>query len=515
MKTRSLLLWLLLNAGLSAYQDPLLVEPYLQNPAPTAMSVLWISRSPASATLRCWQGDKLVAQRQLGGHQQASALSYSPWESKEFGPNQPGFQREVRLHGLSPATTYRYQVEQDGQIWPGEFRTAPPADAKIRFVAYSDSETEPESHGAKVHWEDPAHPRQPRDYLVDQDTGYRANLAEIVKSRPDFVVIPGDLVETGGEQRDWDEFWSCNRQLSRSIPIVGVLGNHEYYGGPNDGRYEEHASERAVAKFLTYFRSPNNGQPLKREQGRYFAMDYGPITLIAIDGCNGLPHLTDQDSNWHLGSTLRPHGDFHPGSAQYAWLEQQLRQAQKRSRFTFVAFHHCPYSSGLHAFTPGTGEDHDRQSGLPLRVLTPLFMRYGVDALLNGHDEMLERSEVSGTEVRPDGSSRPHTLQVYDVGIGGDGLRGPEIANPRRKFLAHENAPEVWRDGVLVDGGKHYGHLQVEVEPVDGCWQARFTPVYLFPVMNAQHQLERFERRLYPDTVILEEGGPRGRRSPP
>lgn len=502
MKARHCLPFLL-AAGLGADPNPLLVEPYVQNPSQTAMSVLWVSRTPATARILCWQGEKMIARRQLGGFQVAESLRYSPWEEKEFGANQPGYLREVRLTGLASGQVYRYQVEQEGQTWTGEFHTAPARDSKIRFVAYSDSETEPESHGASVNWADPARPGLPRPYLVDQDIGYRANLAEIVQSAPDFVVIPGDLVETGGEQRDWDEFWLCNRGLSRNIPILGVLGNHEYYGGPNDGRYEEHSSERAVAKFLTYFRAPGNGQALKREQGRYFRMDYGPISLIAVDGCNGLPHQSDQDSNWHLSSNLRPHGDFHPGSAQYAWLEQQLREAQKRSHFTFVAFHHCPYSSGLHAFPPGQGQDHDRQSGLPLQALTPLFLRYGVDALLNGHDEMLERSEVTGQEVLPDGRSRPHTLQVYDVGIGGDGLRGPEIANPLRKFLAHEKSPEVWAEGVLQAGGKHYGHLQVDVEQIAGKWQARFTPVYVFPVLDKLHNLQRFERRVYPDLLTL------------
>ncbi|MFN8611935.1 MAG: metallophosphoesterase [Vulcanimicrobiota bacterium] len=501
---RALALLLALSASGSATPDPLLVQPYLQNPSQTAMSVLWVSRGPSSARVTCWHGDTLVARRLVGGHQPATALVYSPWEASEFGNNQPGYQREVRFNGLRAGELYRYEVEQDGQIYPGQFRTAPERDRPIRFVAYSDSETEPESRGARVHWEDPAHPGKARNYLVDQDVGYRANLAEIQRTQPDFVVIPGDLVETGGEQRDWDEFWLCNRQLSRSIPILGVIGNHEYYGGPNDGRYEEHSSERAVAKFLTYFRSPPNDQKLKREQGRYFSMEYGPITLIAIDGCNGLPHQSERDSNWHLSSNLRPGGDFNPGSAQYAWLEQQLRQAQKRSRFTFVCFHHCPYSSGLHAFQPGQREDQDRQSVIPLRVLTPLFMRYGVDALLCGHDEMMERSEVSGQEVAPDGTSHPHKLQVYDVGIGGDGLRGPEIGNPWRKFLAHTDSPEVWRDGRLLEGGKHYGHLQVDVRAVDGRWQATMTPVYLLPIEEGGEW--RFERRLYPDSLILLEG---------
>jgi hypothetical protein len=503
MKAKIALL-LLLTGLATGGEEPLLVQPYLQNPGPTAMSVLWLSRSPATARIACWQGERLISQREVGGHVPAADLGYSPWEAREFGPNEVGYQREVRFTGLTPGQLYRYEVEQDGQRYPGQFRTAPAPNTPIRFVAYSDCETEPESRGTKVHWEDPAHPGRPREYLVDQDSGYRANLAEIARAQPDFVVVPGDLVETGGEQRDWDEFWLCNRQLSRSIPIVGVLGNHEYYGGPNDGRYEEHSSERAVAKFLTYFRSPLNDQKLKREQGRYFRMDYGPVTLIAIDGCNGLPHQSERDSNWHLASNLRPHGDFNPGSQQYIWLEQQLRQAQKSSHFTFVAFHHCPYSSGLHAFQPGLGEDHDRQSVLPLRVLTPMFMRYGVDALLCGHDEMMERSEVVGEEVTPDGTRRPHKLQVYDVGIGGDGLRGPEIANHWRKFLAHSDCPEVWKDGQLVDGGKHYGHLQVDVLPVEGRWQARFTPVYILPLRDGEQW--RFERRLYPDALTLQEG---------
>ena len=59
-------------------------------------------------------------------------------------------------------------------------------------------------------------------------------------------------------------------------------------------------------------------------------MDYGPICLIAIDGCNGLPHKSGSDTNLYLGSQRRPQGDFNPGSLQYQWLEQPLRDAQRR-----------------------------------------------------------------------------------------------------------------------------------------------------------------------------------------
>lgn len=164
-------------------------------------------------------------------------------------------------------------------------------------------------------------------------------------------------------------------------------------------------------------------------------------------------------------------------------------------------FHHCPYSSGPHGKPPGTAKGEDPQSGRPTRVLMPMFLKYGVDLTLCGHDEMYERSEIEGVEVLPDGRRRSHTLQVYDVGMAGDGLRGPEVDNPYAKFLAFRDAPEVWEHGRLVSGGRHYGHLTIKVVPKGKGWTATLTPVYILP-----HKTDSgwsFERREYPDRVVL------------
>ena len=120
---------------------------------------------------------------------------------------------------------------------------------------------------------------------------------------------------------------------------------------------------------------------------------------------------------------------------------------------------------------------------------------------------MYEHSVLSGTEVSPDGLERAHSIHFYDIGIGGDGLRGPVkgVENPYRIFLAHTDAPEVYGpDGVLQDGGKHYGHLEVNVEQnSDGIWQVRIDPVYIFPILQADGRVVDFERRIYKDTVTL------------
>ena len=46
-------------------------------------------------------------------------------------------------------------------------------------------------------------------------------------------------------------------------------------------------------------------------------------------------------------------------------------------------------------------------------------------------------------------------MHFLDVGIGGDGLRGPVavVSNPYRIFVVHTDAPEIYGpDGLLVDG---------------------------------------------------------------
>lgn len=447
------------------------VRPYLQNLTPTSVEVIWFSDGAGAGELRC---DR---RRWKSQPEPMPTLAYPEWEQQTFfegaAPTFP-YRHRLTLTRLKPGRRYPFSVTQGQETFQGHLRTAPEGRTGVRFVAFADSETEPESSGNRVAWPQ-LHGQEKRLYLVDQTVGYQANLQVIKKRRPDFLVIAGDLVESGGEQRDWDEFWlHADRDLAE-IPIIAAPGNHEYYNGPHQGRYQQPYSEQAIARFDSYF-----------PQARYRAHYWGPVCVLVLDLCNGLPHQSDADTNFYLENRR----DFNPGSVQYRWLEQQLKEASRRAAFTFVTFHHCPYSSGVHGLAPGQQRGQDPQSGVPTRALMPLFKKYRVAALLTGHDEMFERSLVDG-------------IHVYDLGIAGDGLRGPKTDNPQRKFLAHLDSPEVWRDGVLQDGGKHYGHLEIEVEPHREGWRAVLTPVYVFPVCDARGQVVRFERRVYPDVVEL------------
>ncbi|MEE4292970.1 MAG: metallophosphoesterase [Xanthomonadales bacterium] len=497
LSTGLVLAFLFMAGGAAPAAAGFRVTPYVQNPHETGVTLMWFSDTEQAGEVRLYRAGEQAPVAYRSAPLFAPEMAYQESEQPKNGTALP-YRHELRLHGLVPGGQYRYTVEQGGETVSGEFRTRPEEPGSFRFIVFADSETEPESVGSPARWPGTGPATAERRYLVDQERGYRENLRVIAERSPDFVAIAGDLVESGGEQRDWDEFWRLTAPLASGTPIYPALGNHEYWAGPNASRrFQEWEAERAVAKYRSYFDLPSNGMGPHHE--RYYSIDWGPLTLVVLDLNNGVPHRSAADTNWY--QRAEGEGGFAPswapGSLQYRWLEKTLQRAQRESAFTFVMFHYSPYSSGPHALPAGDGEDEDPLSGVPLRALSPLFQRHGVDVVLNGHDEMAEHSILPGE----------HEIHFYDVGIGGDGLRGPAAGaeNPYRVFLAHDDAPEVYdENGILVDGGKHYGHLEVNVSPdAAGGWRARFDMVHVFPVMDADGRVVRFERRLYDDSLTL------------
>ncbi|MGE0378472.1 MAG: GEVED domain-containing protein, partial [Planctomycetaceae bacterium] len=495
------------------------VSPYVQNPAQDAMTITWFTQenTPGTLTVSLPGGAQVFNGPSVPVL--APELAYHPAEVPLLpGGVDPGapYKHSIRVGGLNAGTQYDYTVIQGANTYNRHFQTSPADNSSVRFIVYGDSETEPESTGWRTGWVAPSavppgstgRPAGLTTYVVDQTEGYKQNLSLIESRNPDFVGIAGDIVQSGGEQRDWDEFWRHNAgdigNIAATTPILAALGNHENYGGPGGfGSYTDSGVIRARDKFKTYFETPDNGSGVSTFEDRYFRYDYGPITFISLDITNGLPDQSSQDTNFAIGAGPNL-PDFNPGSTQYQWLEAQLADAQANSQFTFVQFHHVPYSVGPHGFPAGTGGNaagFDNQSGVPVRVLTPLFAQYGVDAVFAGHDEMYERSVVNG-------------IQFYDAGIGGDDLRGPSSGpdgstglpstNPFQQFVAHLDAPEVWNGNQLISGGKHYGHMEVDVFiDTDGFWKAELEPVYNFPLMDSAGNITGWERRVYDDVVVL------------
>jgi hypothetical protein len=521
------LILLLVGASLSSAADldaaPFRVRPYLQNPASDAMTVRWFSNVNEAGVLSC-DGRTFTSTPVL-----ARDLDYQMTESADMQHAEPPFLHSVRITGLEPATSYPYAVEQSGETTKAVLTTTPQRGevgrgGGGRLFFYAAAKVQPNSRQSQTAWPaSPSLPGGPRPrwvgdrYLVDETTAYRTNLALIASraaeslraGNPVLCCIVGDLVESGGEQRHWDEFWRHNAgtfgTLASRVPIVAVMGDHDIFGGPpNDDRlrdlggYSGPITLLGSQKFLTYFEHPENGASDERHIGRYHRLDFGPVTLLSLDTTNGGSDDGPDDTNHLLDRQDASHiPDYAPGSEQHTWLKRELEKARERGAVVFVQFHHAPFSAGSHGRVAGRAAGQDPHSGQPLRAFAGLFKEYGVRAVFCGHDEMYEHSFADG-------------VHYFTVGIGGDTLPAAdaERVNDRQIFLPHDHAPERWRGDVLESGGKHYGHVEVDVarrEAGPG-FTVSISPVYLFPMLDPDSPGEvlDWERRIYDDVLAFE-----------
>jgi len=512
------------------------VLPYVQNPTATAMTVSWLSDSAEPGTVSVDGIGSFTSESQL-----AEALTYGTSEidyihgDSNFGETHPdaadgeapaaSYKHSVRITRLAPSTSYSYSVDQPGaDAFASTFRTAPIQGSRetVRFITMSDMETEPESTQKTVRWTasalaiggdklgtDPD--TYTRQYPVDQTTGYKANLVYATERKPDFWVIAGDLVEKGGRQLDWDEFWRHSAgewgTLASTTPIFPALGNHENYWHPDAPGYNAEASMLSYDKWNTYWDLPTNYATDERYEKRFYRVDYGPVTLITLDSSNGNDADPSQDTNLYIDGTESRVPDFNPGSEQWNWAIRELANAQALGQIIFVQFHHTAFGTGVHSLPSGSAgiaNGEDNQSGMPMRVYQDLFERYGVTAVLSGHDELVEYVSING-------------VSYWDVGFAGDGLRGPGYP-PTTDYVpfdllpaeaqethwsAHGDAPEIWNGDQLIDGGKHYGFLEVDVRPSgDYNYEVIMTPRYVFPITDeAGSPTGIFEHRQYNNVV--------------
>ncbi len=99
------------------------VEPYLQNPTETAITVIWFSDTDSPGTLSLKNGgeyaSKPVRADKLAYHEAERAANLVSTQISE-----PWMHR-VRLENLEPGREYIYSVLQGGQSRSGTLHTAP------------------------------------------------------------------------------------------------------------------------------------------------------------------------------------------------------------------------------------------------------------------------------------------------------------------------------------------------------------------------------------------------------
>ena len=336
-------LFLLLSIVQAATLDR---APYLQMASPTGMTVVW--RTDVDSGGRLLVGP--------------ASDSLTPVAEAEIVR-----QHEVRVEGLSPATTYFYAVEVDGTVLNNELSfTTPPlpgSDTPMLAWIVGDSGTNtPIQH-----------------YVRD---AMRAHLHDDL---PDLFLHVGDMAYSSGTDEEFTErFYGPYADELGRVPVWPAMGNHE--GGSAD-------SVTNTGPYYEGYVLPTEGESGGLASGTeaYYSFDWGDVHFIILDS---------------HGSDTTPEGPM------LTWLAQDLELTEQR--WIVASFHHPPYTKGSH--------DSDRERGhIDMREnALPILEAGGVDIVVGGHSHIYERSYLAqGGYETP--STDAGIVDFGDGRIGGDG----------------------------------------------------------------------------------------------
>jgi 3',5'-cyclic AMP phosphodiesterase CpdA len=210
----------------------MLKGPYLQDLAPTSITVMWQldDPRPAKLTVNGPGGERTM---DIGAAKIA----------------------EATIENLKPESRYRYKVEVAGKAWEGEFATAPPTgkDVPFTFIVVGDSRFYAEQH--------------------------RRVVERMSQEVPDFVLGTGDMVDEGAREDQWQTYFDVENKFLRDNVYFPAVGNHDRQG-----------RGRTADTYRAYFSVPQNGN----ETERYYAFTYASTRIIVLDSNIYSFALTDQ-----------------------------------------------------------------------------------------------------------------------------------------------------------------------------------------------------------------------------
>jgi hypothetical protein len=198
------------------------------------------------------------------------------------------------------------------------------------------------------------------------------------KKAPDarFWHFVGDIVNRGENDEEWAEFFDALGWIPRVTPMICLPGNHEYIKKKINGK----EIRKITHLWNPQFTLPENG-PDDLKETVYF-IDYQGVRFVMLNGNEKLEQ-------------------------QAKWLNRIL--AKKPQLWTIVAIHQPFYS---------TAKDRDNPHLRELFI--PIFDKYSVDLVLQGHDHTYGRTFKLRNGIKV-GDSEKGT--VYIVSVSGPKVR--------------------------------------------------------------------------------------------
>ncbi|MNI01695.1 Alkaline phosphatase precursor [compost metagenome] len=243
-------------------------------------------------------------------------------------------------------------------------------------------------------------------------TKWAATLDKAFSTFPEarFIVHNGDLTEDPEDEKAWDHFFGKTKKWLTRIPLMPVTGNHDEVDGQAD-------------RYTSHFTLPDNGA-YGSIPGTMYSFDVGPAHVVVLNTESNL----DEQSKW---------------------LQKDLESTDKP--WKIVAMHRGPY--GGNTYKKAT-------------KWVPIFEKYGVDLVLQGHNHEYSRSYplMNGEKVgNGEGAIPSRTGIVYVV----TNTAGPKFNEKKEEQFYHkvhfQNQKQMFA-GITIDGNT----LTFQAYDVDG-----------------------------------------------
>ncbi|GAB4033313.1 purple acid phosphatase family protein [Spirosoma gilvum] len=266
----------------------------------------------------------------------------------------------VHFTNLKPDTKYTYRVG-DKMHWTEwfQFKTAKDQPAPFSFLYFGDAQNDIRSLWSRA------------------IRGAYSTLPTV-----SLMIHAGDLITTSNADWQWAEWFEAGGWINGMIPTLATPGNHEYFK-------DEQGAYRVSRHWRPSFVLPQNG-PKGLEETAYF-FDYQGVRFISLNSQAAL-----------LDSAVM--------TTQANWLVQVL--SSNPNRWTIVTHHHPIYSTKQ-------GRDNDEWR----ERMEPIYKKYGVDLVLQGHDHTYGRGlnmPLGKSRKHPDGPIYVVSVsgpKMYDIGL--------------------------------------------------------------------------------------------------
>ncbi|KLT65668.1 metallophosphoesterase family protein [Pedobacter sp. BMA] len=337
---------------------------------PDRIILTW-SGDPATTQSVTWRTDSTVKTSFAQILAENSSPKLEKPASKEYTANgtvlkgkeyEAANYHSVTFDQLQPDQVYTYRVG-DGQNWSEwfQFKTGPAKVQPFSFIYLGDAQNDIRSKWSRV---------------------IRKAFATHGDAR--FIVHAGDLINRSNNDNEWGEWHFGGGFINGMIPSIPSSGNHEYFR-------DEQKALTLDPHWQAQYTLPQNGPEGLKESVYY--TDYSNVRIISLNS-----QMIVLDSN--------------SMKIQAKWLEEVLKNNPQK--WTMITYHHPIYS---------TAKGRDNKEFREL--FKPLFDKYHVDLLLQGHDHTYSRGQNL-----PFGTSGKVGGPMYVVSVAGPKMYKVDV-NPK------------------------------------------------------------------------------------